>query len=99
MAATALVLLDIPSSVVWAGSESPLMRAGPPSAGAFLVLTSLKGIVRGITSVRNSRLSRRATALERSRYWIFRRGFRSDLTTLWPCSAMCWMNISWRAVR
>jgi hypothetical protein len=32
--------------------------------------------------------------VQRSRYWMFRRGFRSDFTTLWPCSARYWINIS-----
>lgn len=37
---------------------------------------------------------RREGSVQRSRYWMFRRGLRSDLTTLWPCSAMYWMNSS-----
>lgn len=34
----------------------------------------------------------------RSRYWMLRRGLRSDLTTLWACSAMYWTNNSWKKI-
>lgn len=45
-------------------------------------------------SDRNSRLSLRCTAAERSRYWMLRRGLRSERTMVWPCSERCWINIS-----
>jgi hypothetical protein len=32
--------------------------------------------------------------LPKSLYWILRRGFFSDFTTLWPCSARYCINIS-----
>lgn len=34
-------------------------------------------------------------SIQISRYWILRRGFRSDLTTLWACSARYWTNSSY----
>lgn len=55
------------------------MRVLAVLARAF---TTLSGTVRGIMSLRNSRLSMWETAEERSRYWMLRRGLRSDLTTL-----------------
>ncbi|KAJ6263801.1 hypothetical protein Dda_2373 [Drechslerella dactyloides] len=42
-----------------------------------------KVTVRGTTSVRNSRLSKRATALARSLYWMFLRGFFSMRVMRW----------------
>lgn len=33
--------------------------------------------------------------IQRSRYWMFRRGLRSAFTTRWPCSARYWINNSY----
>jgi hypothetical protein len=46
-------------------------------------------------------MSRKTKGLPKSLYWIFLRGLRSDLTTLWACSVKYLIKISfcWSAVK